>query len=176
MRPWAFRDSSDVEGLRFWAERGARAERSAELLQTTLRFDEHASEPRAKGMTVTRLRRGVWPLALALAACEPQRRSVPDTEVHLGPTQDAGAGLGHEPAPAQVPSSAPSVATFAEPKTAKPVVRTNDGHCTPEPKEGTTCAKGQSWCVLSWGQPGGHSSALWCRDGRWRREEEVNLP
>jgi hypothetical protein len=43
------------------------------------------------------------------------------------------------------------------------------------PKEGTACAAGDSWCVLDWGTPGGHSSALWCRDAKWVLEEEVNV-
>jgi hypothetical protein len=42
------------------------------------------------------------------------------------------------------------------------------------PREGTPCAAGDSWCVISWGEPGGSSAALWCRDGRWVYEEEAN--
>jgi pimeloyl-ACP methyl ester carboxylesterase len=48
--------------------------------------------------------------------------------------------------------------------------------CTPLPKVGEPCKAGSGACVESWGTPGGRSSALWCRDGRWRREEEDNLP
>jgi len=43
------------------------------------------------------------------------------------------------------------------------------------PKVGTACGEGDSYCVESWGTPGGSSSALWCRDGKWQREEERNL-
>ncbi|HEY4175725.1 MAG TPA: hypothetical protein VGM90_02775 [Kofleriaceae bacterium] len=50
-----------------------------------------------------------------------------------------------------------------------------DGTCAPEPREGQPCARGESYCVLSWGSPGGASSALWCRGGRWILEEERNL-
>lgn len=42
-------------------------------------------------------------------------------------------------------------------------------------KEGEPCTDGDA-CVLDWGEPGGHSSALWCRDGRWELELERNLP
>lgn len=48
--------------------------------------------------------------------------------------------------------------------------------CTPLPKVGAPCKAGSGVCVESWGTPGGRSSALWCRDGRWQREEEDNLP
>lgn len=48
--------------------------------------------------------------------------------------------------------------------------------CDPLPKEGTPCTPPDTYCVESWGQPGGYSSALWCRGGRWTREEEHNLP
>ena len=41
---------------------------------------------------------------------------------------------------------------------------------------GDPCTVGQDCCLESWGEPGGHSSALWCRLGVWRREQEVNLP
>lgn len=44
------------------------------------------------------------------------------------------------------------------------------------PEVDTPCGEDDSWCVESWGEPGGFSSALWCRDGRWVREEEANLP
>ncbi|MFV8755783.1 hypothetical protein ACNOYE_34970 [Nannocystaceae bacterium ST9] len=54
--------------------------------------------------------------------------------------------------------------------------RSSDGHCEPTPREGDPCdAARDSWCVLDWGEPGGHSSALWCRSGRWELEQEVNL-
>lgn len=48
--------------------------------------------------------------------------------------------------------------------------------CSPMPKHGSACKAGSGFCVESWGTPGGRSSALWCRDGRWHREEEDNLP
>jgi hypothetical protein len=54
--------------------------------------------------------------------------------------------------------------------------RSGDGRCEPEPREGQPCGPRDSWCALSWGQPGGHSRALWCRDGKWELEVEVNLP
>ena len=51
-----------------------------------------------------------------------------------------------------------------------------DDPCEPTPKEGDPCAEGDGYCVLSWGSPGGYSAALWCRDGRWARENERNVP
>lgn len=59
--------------------------------------------------------------------------------------------------------------------TAPAIERTDAGVCTPMPKQGDPCRPGDAWCVESWGEPGGHSSALWCRDGTWQREQEVNL-
>ncbi len=50
-----------------------------------------------------------------------------------------------------------------------------DGRCEPSPRPGTPCKDGEGYCVLSWGKPGGWSSALWCRGGRWVIEEERNL-
>ena len=47
--------------------------------------------------------------------------------------------------------------------------------CEPLPREGDACEE-SGFCVLTWGEPGGHSSALWCRDGYWVVEEELNLP
>jgi hypothetical protein len=83
--------------------------------------------------------------------------------------------------PVQVP--APEPVTPAEPGTpAAPepgptsVRRGVDGRCEPEPRQGTPCRAGDGYCVLSWGEPGGHSTALWCREGRWQLESEVNLP
>ncbi|NOU26805.1 MAG: hypothetical protein HOO96_02770 [Polyangiaceae bacterium] len=84
-------------------------------------------------------------------------------------------GLGCSGAPAAPSRPAPSAST-APTATVAPMQRTSDGHCTPEPRPGTPCTAGESWCVLDWGKPGGHSSALWCRGGVWHIEEEVNLP
>jgi len=47
--------------------------------------------------------------------------------------------------------------------------------CHPLPREGDTC-EGHGYCVISWGSPGGWSSALWCRGGRWEIENERNEP
>jgi hypothetical protein len=49
-------------------------------------------------------------------------------------------------------------------------------NCSPFPREGTPCGPGDSYCVITWGEPGGWSAALWCRNGRWELEEERNLP
>lgn len=54
--------------------------------------------------------------------------------------------------------------------------RSDDGRCEPMPKKGAPCRAGDGFCVLSWGEPGGHSEALWCREGRWQLEQERNLP
>lgn len=51
-----------------------------------------------------------------------------------------------------------------------------DGRCDPLPREGDRCGEGDGYCVISWGSPGGHSTALWCREGRWEIEHERNLP
>lgn len=48
--------------------------------------------------------------------------------------------------------------------------------CQPLPKEGTPCVSEAGFCVISWGEPGGYSEALWCVDGRWEIEREANLP
>ncbi len=77
-----------------------------------------------------------------------------------------GAAARTEPAPL---SSTPA----DEPDTAPP---NTDNRCEPLPNEGARCGKRDGYCVLSWGQPGGSSAALWCRDGRWTLEEERNLP
>jgi hypothetical protein len=52
--------------------------------------------------------------------------------------------------------------------------RPKKDRCTPLPRAGTPCT-GSGWCVVDWGTPGGHSTALWCRNGTWVREEERNL-
>jgi hypothetical protein len=51
----------------------------------------------------------------------------------------------------------------------------SDGRCEPTPREHSPCSDGEGYCLLSWGQPGGWSSALWCRGGRWTHENERNL-
>ena len=56
-----------------------------------------------------------------------------------------------------------------------PTTRDGAGKCTPQPQAGEACSPSDSWCVVSWGSPGGSSSALWCRDGKWVMEEEQNL-
>ena len=56
-----------------------------------------------------------------------------------------------------------------------PIRHLGDGRCEPSPRPGTPCKDGEGYCVLSWGKPGGWSSALWCRGGRWVIEEERNL-
>lgn len=78
------------------------------------------------------------------------------------------------PAPTDAPEAPPSPAP-REPVDAPVIERTSDGVCTPMPKRGDPCRPSDAWCIESWGEPGGHSSALWCRDGRWEREQEVNL-
>ncbi len=60
-------------------------------------------------------------------------------------------------------------------KSSTPPNVSRDGKCDPIPKEGSACRQSDGYCILSWGQPGGWSSALWCTDGRWRIEEEKNL-
>ena len=45
--------------------------------------------------------------------------------------------------------------------------------CEPLPREDDLC-EGRGFCLISWGEPGGYSSALWCRDGRWTIENESN--
>ena len=80
------------------------------------------------------------------------------------------------PASAAPPAATPPEATPPEATPPAAMQRTDAGRCTPMPKVGDACRSGDGWCVESWGEPGGHSSALWCRDGTWQREQEVNLP
>lgn len=89
-------------------------------------------------------------------------------------------GPGTTPTPATPPAAAAdgSADCAAETPTA---ARTEEeppvgDRCDPLPKVGAPCGGGDSYCVESWGEPGGWSSALWCRDGRWEREQERNLP
>lgn len=105
------------------------------------------------------------PLVLAsLAACTPAAGPKP------APAEDVSAS-----AAAPLDGSANSV---AEPPTAEPAAeRSPSGdRCDPLPKVGDPCGRRDSYCVESWGERGGWSTALWCRDGRWEREEERNLP
>ena len=103
---------------------------------------------------------------VAVVACTPTSTSAPAAPSSTR-SPPASASTGADPEPAkQEPAAAPPSKT----------VRDGSGRCDPEPKVGEPCGDGDSWCVLSWGEPGGWSSALWCRDGRWEREEEVNLP
>lgn len=109
--------------------------------------------------------RGASTVVLLLLACE---RGAPETRA---PATEPSAESRATPVDAASRDLGPSPASAAG-QTTK---RSGDGRCEPEPKEGEPCEKNDSWCVLSWGEPGGHSSALWCRDGRWGREEEQNL-
>lgn len=77
-----------------------------------------------------------------------------------------------DPAPA-AETTAGSVKSGA--KTPPRVKHSSDGRCEPTPKAGDPCRPGDGYCVLSWGEPGGYSEALWCRDGRWSLEQERNL-
>lgn len=80
---------------------------------------------------------------------------------------------GRSPAPAAEPDVAdPSATAPAEPAPTEPAAA---DRCNPLPRVGDPCGPDDSWCVESWGDPGGWSSALWCRDGRWKREQERNL-
>jgi hypothetical protein len=85
--------------------------------------------------------------------------------------------------PAVAPEPAKVVPVIVEPTPVVPVVpaptsvkQVGEGKCEPQPRAGAPCLAGDGFCVLSWGEPGGHSTALWCRGGRWEIEEEVNLP
>jgi hypothetical protein len=62
------------------------------------------------------------------------------------------------------------------PPTEEPATAPTADPCVPLPNEGDACPESAGFCVESWGEPGGFSTALWCRDGKWQREEEVNLP
>ena len=61
-----------------------------------------------------------------------------------------------------------------EPETA-PVAAPEPDHCDPLPSPGTPCEHEHGYCVITMGEPCGYSSAIWCRDGVWEIEEEVNL-
>ena len=47
--------------------------------------------------------------------------------------------------------------------------------CKPLPKAGQACRKTDTYCVISWGKPGGWSQALWCTNGKWVLQKERNL-
>lgn len=75
----------------------------------------------------------------------------------------------------------PTTAIPTEPRRAagtpaNEVVDDDDAHCKPLPKAGSPCPAYAGYCVVDWGSPGGHSTALWCREGTWHLIEEVNLP
>ena len=61
-----------------------------------------------------------------------------------------------------------------EPGPAPPVSEEPD-HCNPLPSPGSPCEPDHGYCVITMGEPCGYSSTLWCRDGVWEVEEEVNL-
>ena len=92
------------------------------------------------------------------------------------PTPAAAASLA---APVDAaPPTVPVNGTGEQPMPTHPtsVKQVGGGRCEPEPRAGQACVAGDGFCVQSWGEPGGHSTALWCRGGRWEIEEEVNLP
>lgn len=74
------------------------------------------------------------------------------------------------------PAGATRPAEAAKDEVPPPHRRADDGRCEPMPKRGEPCRAGDGFCVLSWGEPGGYSEALWCRGGRWQLEQERNLP
>jgi hypothetical protein len=51
-----------------------------------------------------------------------------------------------------------------------------DVRCDPLPREDTPCTQEHAVCVITHGRPGGWSSALWCRGGKWVIEDERNIP
>ncbi len=67
------------------------------------------------------------------------------------------------------------LAPLPSPSRPPSIQRVEHGRCEPMPRAHTPCQSGDGPCVLSWGQPQGWSSALWCRDGRWVIENERNL-
>lgn len=111
---------------------------------------------------------------LSLAACDARSASVPREP---SPTKTALVDV--EPTPPAVTQPAPAPNPSAVTAPSSPATTTRQvagGGCDPMPKEGAPCSEDDGYCVESWGTPGGHSSALWCRGGRWEREEEANLP
>ncbi|HVH99900.1 MAG TPA: hypothetical protein VM869_14370 [Enhygromyxa sp.] len=71
-----------------------------------------------------------------------------------------------EPAPTIQPPEQPG------PEPREPVIE--DDLCDPLPKVGDPCPAHASYCVVDWGEPCGASTALWCRNGVWEREQEAN--
>jgi len=80
------------------------------------------------------------------------------------------------PQPPRVPEVQPRPSGADAPSVRSSSSDTEEDSCDPLPRVGTACALPGAHCVESWGEPGGHSSALWCHEGRWQREEEANLP
>lgn len=91
---------------------------------------------------------------VALCACASEPRE--------SPASSPGSPAGSEAAPARASRSEPS--SGDEPT----------AEVCAQAREGQPC-EGSGYCVISWGEPGGWSSALWCRDGRWEIENERNL-
>jgi hypothetical protein len=83
------------------------------------------------------------------------------------------------PAPrAPDPPTAPSApATPKAPASPDPPAtpKTKRDPCDPLPEAGDPCDGKIAYCVIDWGDPGGWSSALWCRNGHWELENEANL-
>jgi hypothetical protein len=82
------------------------------------------------------------------------------------------------PAPAGPGGELPE--TLDEPEPARAGGAKSDLHprdpCDPLPRVGEACDGARdSYCVVDWGEPGGWSTALWCRKGKWEIENEVNL-
>lgn len=75
---------------------------------------------------------------------------------------------------AQTPTPAPDPVEPTEDEQAD--AEPESDSCDPEPLLGQPCEHEASFCVIDWGEPGGHSTAMWCRGGRWEREQEMNLP
>ncbi|MDC0719137.1 hypothetical protein [Nannocystis bainbridge] len=92
-----------------------------------------------------------------------------------GSVDAAGATRSVDPA-ATIPDTVSTAGEAASGEGPPAQQRGVDGRCEPTPKSGAPCREGDGYCVLSWGEPGGHSEALWCRGGRWVLEQEVNLP
>lgn len=101
--------------------------------------------------------------------------------VRAGPPAAPAVGAGvHSEAPGEPGAVSgerePQAVAAPNGKEPPPQPRAEDGRCEPMPKKGEPCRAGDGYCVLSWGEPGGYSEALWCRDGRWQLEQERNLP
>lgn len=110
------------------------------------------------GMAMARIASLLVPVALSCGEGAAPRASTP-----LAP-----------PVGNAAPSSAAAVGVDAR-IDAPDAARNGARGCSPLPRAGAPCSGEPRWCVVSWGAPGGHSTALWCRDGRWTIEEERNL-